>query len=304
MFVFLRPGFQWVVVLLIVGRLASVAAVPPEQPLWPSGTDLSAIQYEEPEAIREAKARAGAPSGGNRVFRRVTSPTYVIHQAPANLATGVGVVICPGGGYTDVWLDREGHDLGLWLAGRGVTSLVLKYRTNDEPQRGRRAYEWDAYLPAVVADGERAIAILRENASDLGLDPHKIGIAGFSAGGHLAFSVGFDGRYYSQSSVGASRPDFVGLFYPWLWQGFQSVVESSSSIPPTFIMNGGADRMTPADRCVDLYSILLKKEVSAELHVFGKGRHGFDLAEGHGESAALWKVSFVAWLQDLGMIGD
>ena len=275
---------------------------PVETALWGDRLSDNPIHYAEGETVRSPEASETSPSGLNRVFSRVETPTYVIHQAPEAIAHGVGLVICPGGGYVDVWLDREGHDLGIWLASRGITSLVLKYRTNSRADEKERRYDWDTYLPAVVSDAWESVALLRRRAGQLGLDKRKIGIAGYSAGGHLAFSAGFDSRYWPKGSDPSGRPDFVGLFYPWLWEGFEDVARSSVALPPTFIMNGGPDKVTPASKSLDLFQILLEKEVTAELHVFGKGNHGFDLGDGHGHSAALWKVSFVAWLQDMGWI--
>lgn len=288
-------------VVLMVGSVLG-ASIPKEVLLWGEALEENPIVYPQGEKCREGNPSATSPSGLNRVYSQVSEPTYVIHQAPKNLANGVGLVICPGGGYVDVWLDREGHDLGLWLAARGITSLVLKYRTNSRAEGQERQYEWDTYLPAVVADARKSIAVLRDRASELNLDPDKVGIGGFSAGGHLAFMAGYDSKYWSDGLKGVGQPNFVGLFYPWLWEGFEVVAEQAADVPPTFIMNGGPDRITPAIKCVDLYRILLGKGVAAELHVFGKGNHGFDLADGRGESAALWKVSFVAWLQDMEFI--
>ena len=234
------------------------------------------------------------------MISQVSVPTYTIHRPPANLANGVGLVICPGGGYVDVWLDREGNDLAIWLAGRGITSLVLKYRTNARREGQQRRYEWDTYLKAAIADARGAVALLRSQADELGLDEDKIGISGFSAGGHLAFSTACDERFGNASA--AEQPNFLGLFYPWLWDGFDEMARGTDEIPPTFIMNGAPDTVTPAKHCLTLTQILLEKAVPVELHVFRKGNHGFDLGEGHGQSPALWKVSFVAWLQDLGLI--
>ena len=288
------------VLLLFVG--ATLAEPIQDIPLWGDRLEKNPIRYEDPDRVREPKAPEGSPSGRNRVFSRVETPTYSIHRPPSELANGVGLVICPGGGYVDVWLDREGHDLGIWLARRGVTSLVLKYRTNarGEGESAPGRYDWETYLPAVAADGREAIRIMRSQADDLGIHPQRIGIAGFSAGGHLAFTVGFDSRFQGKRQPIGGQPNFVGLFYPWLWDGFQDVARAAESIPPTFIMNGAPDPVTPASLAVELYQILLEREVSSELHVFARGAHGFDLGDGRGESAALWKVSFVAWLQDQG----
>ncbi len=298
----IRDGFLFGGAVLACGALLGASAAE-ERPLWgEAGLKDNPIIYLDGETSRAETPPAGSLSGRNRVFSRVSEPTYTIHRAPAALANGVGLVICPGGGYVDVWLDREGHDLGLWLEARGVTSLVLKYRTNARAEGGRQKFAWEVYLPAVVMDARQSVAVLRRRASELGLDPKKIGVAGFSAGGHLAFSAGYDARYWGEALREVGRPDFVGLFYPWLWEGFEETAARASSPPPVFLINGGPDRVTPAAKCLDLCRVLLERKVPAELHIFGKGGHGFDLADGRGESAALWKASFIAWLQDLGFI--
>jgi acetyl esterase/lipase len=142
------------------------------------------IRLEVEEQVRSYESQPGSPTRKNRAFSGISSPTYSIHQ-PEN-PNGVGLVICPGGGFRDIWIDREGHDLAIWLKDHGVTSLVLKYRTRPAEITSREM--WQNYQNAVQADGGQAIRIMREQAKDLGLDPHKIGICGFSAGGHLAIS--------------------------------------------------------------------------------------------------------------------
>ena len=141
------------------------AEIPPEQPLWPSEFENS-VSYDREEVVRDNDAKPTSPSKLNRVFSYVSKPTYTIHRADPDKANGIGLVICPGGGYTDVWLDREGHDLAMVLQKNGITSLVLKYRTNSGPG-GKRTHDWDDYLPAVEADARRGIQILREQAATL-----------------------------------------------------------------------------------------------------------------------------------------
>ena len=288
-----------ILLLAIANSLLLVAAVecaelPPPRPLWPNGGFKYPIKYQEDEKVRKPEPPPTSPSRSNRVFSYVSKPTYSIHRAPESLANGVGLVICPGGGYRDVWLDREGHDLAIWLKARGVSSLVLKYRTNTA-----RKYAWEQYLPAVEEDARQAIRILRRSADDLQIDPQKIGIGGFSAGGNLALRVAL----YPDSGGGedgiSGEPNFAGLFYPWLREDYAATIhEHAATIPPLFIMNASDDGTTPTTRCVDFYTKLLSAGVKAEFHIFGKGGHGFDLGDGRGKSASLWKNSFVAWLAD------
>jgi acetyl esterase/lipase len=294
--------------MLSLGTPLLAEELPPELPLWEEGSPEHAIQHDVKEQVRSNKARPGSPSGSNRVFSSVSSPTYSVHR-PRN-PNGVGLVICPGGGFRDVWLDREGHDLAIWLKDHNVTSLVLKYRTrlpNDKQSENAR----QNYLRAVRADGRQAIRILRKGASDLGLQPDKIGICGFSAGGHLALSCALYPEPKRPESEVSGMPDFAGLFYPGIPDDVGMIIDNRTSsksatpgICPIFIINTRDDRLTPAGKCIDFYSMLLRAGVNAELHIFGKGSHGFDLGTGRGKSAAIWPTSFVAWLRDASITQD
>jgi acetyl esterase/lipase len=219
----------------------------------------------------------------------------------------VGLVICPGGGFRDVWIDREGHDLAILLKEHGITSLVLKYRTRPIELKGPNA--WRDYQNAVRADGKQAIRVLRTQARELGLQPDRIGICGFSAGGHLATSCALRPEPKQPNPPVSGMPDFAGLFYPGIPEDAVALVEQRSDprsaaapICPLFMINARVDKLTPADKCVDFYAALLKAGVNAELHVFNKGGHGFDLGLRQGKATALWTDSFLAWLQDINMI--
>ena len=168
--------FAAFVVESLLGTPLQAADLPQELPLWKKPPTEHPIRYDVKEQVRSPQPPSGSPSGSNRVFSFVSSPTYSIHRPEK--PNGVGLVICPGGGYRDVWLDREGHDLAIWLKDHGVTSLVLKYRTNSGDDNDR-VYSWEKYLPAVQADARQAIRILRKGALDLGLQSNRIGICGF-----------------------------------------------------------------------------------------------------------------------------
>ncbi len=300
--------FAAFVIELILSTSLPAADLPRELPLWQKPPTEHPIRYDVEEQVRSAEPPLGSPSGSNRVFSFVSSPSYSIHRP--DKPNGVGLVICPGGGYSDVWLDREGHDLAIWLKDHGVTSLVLKYRTNSGDDNDR-PYSWEDYLPAVEADARQAIRILRKGASDLELQRDKIGICGFSAGGNLALICTLRPEPQQAVTEISGMPDFAGLFYPWFRGDYSQIIKSRSapesatpSICPIFIMNAADDQDTPTDQCVDFYLSLLRAKVSAELHVFSKGSHGFDLGTGRGESAALWPTSFVSWLRDSDIIQD
>jgi acetyl esterase/lipase len=292
---------QGVLSLLVVAlALASPllgAELPPETPLW----DKPPQKADVKEKVRSYKT-PGSPTGMNRAFSSVSTPTYSIHR-PVK-PNGVGLVICPGGGFRDIWIDREGHDLAIWLKKYGVTSLVLKYRTR--PADLGKPNAWNNYQRAVRTDARQAIRILRTGASKLGLKTDKIGICGFSAGGHLALNAALHAEPKLAKNEVSGMPDFAGLFYPGIPKDAAETLagRKASDVCPMFIINARIDRLTPAEKCVDFYAKLLKAGVNAELHVFGKGSHGFGMGAGPGKSKALWTTSFIAWLSDSGMISN
>jgi acetyl esterase/lipase len=295
-----RPA---IVAILLLPCAARSISLPEEKPLWPGTGWENTIHYDGPEAMREYPPGKMSLSGLNRVYSFVSTPSYTIHEPPAGTANGLGLVICPGGGFRELWLDREGHDLALWLKARGATSLVLKYRTNAEIGNGKRKYPPEVYLPAVVADARQAIRVLRSHLARARGNNSHVGICGFSAGGTLAMYSVFRPEPDSEANSVAGLPDLAGLFYPGLRDADAQLVAGTKRIPPIFIINAVDDHTTPVDRCVDFYQSLLKAGSPAELHLYNKGGHGFDMGDGHGDSVALWKESFLAWLKDSGFLG-
>jgi acetyl esterase/lipase len=296
-------------VLLIFGASGMIcsAQLPQEQPLWPHGIPGNPVTYKE-EKLRTENFRMSSLSQMNRVFSCVSVPTYVLHLPEKGKSNGVAVVICPGGGFRDIWFDREGNDFGLWLARQGITSLVLKYRTFNSDAEGFKLTR-DQYNPQVYADARQAIYTLRSRAAELGIDENKTGIAGFSAGGSLSLMASL-GEYEKELPAYAvfnkinTNPDFAGLFYPGLDPYLINKVSKKKSFPPTFIMNGGEDTTTPAGNCIELYKVLTTNKVSTELHIYAKGGHGFDSGLERGYAISTWRDSFIAWLKDLGFIKE
>jgi acetyl esterase/lipase len=274
---------------------------PQELPLWPNGIPDNPVNYAE-ETVRSIEVREGSLSQMNRVFGQVSEPTYVLYQADKSTANGVAIVICPGGGFKNVWFDREGTDFALWLAQKGITSLVLKYRTFNSDAEGF-SLQRNTYNSEVYADALQAIHILRSQAEELSIDHNKIGIAGYSAGGALALMAALeiyedvlpDYAGFKQNT----HPDFACLIYPAIRDVFIKTIETKEHIPPMFMINGAEDDVTPANRCIDLYSALLNKNIPAELHIYSKGQHGFDSGIGRGKGVASWQDSFIFWLKDM-----
>jgi acetyl esterase/lipase len=288
--------------LILMAPAIRAFTLPEEKPLWPATGWENPIQYDVPEAMRDHPPGKASLSGFNRVYSFVSKPSYSIHDPSTDATSGLGLVICPGGGFRELWLDGEGHDLALWLKARGITSLVLKYRTNTELENGKGKYALDVYLPAVVADARQAIRILRSHLAQTVGKKCRVGICGFSAGGTLAMYSVFRQEPHAAANQADGRPDFAGLFYPGLREADAQLVAGVKPIPPLFMINAIDDHTTPVDRCVDFYQLLLKAGAQTELHLYNRGGHGFDLGEGRGDSVTVWNQSFLAWLKDNGFL--
>jgi acetyl esterase/lipase len=275
--------------------------IPEENLLWPDGIKNNPVTYKQQNIMRsENYGHPKAPLGTCRVYSNVSTPTYFIYQPEPEKNTGVAMVILPGGAYKDIWLDTEGHEIGLFFKELGITSLVLKYRTNSPDKNGKNPMSQDEYLPAAIADAEEGIRILRSRAKQLKIDPNKIGIGGFSAGGHLSLSVCLNQNEKNKQR----RPNFAFLIYPWIQDYFEKQIPTAKNLPPMFIANGWQDTVTPPDVCAHFYYTLCKNNVPAELHIYRKGQHGFTLGLGKGHSTVQWTKSFIEWLKDIDMISE
>jgi len=300
----MKQFMQALPILLIIGFVSNPliqSQTPQELPLWPEGIPDNPVAYTQ-EKLRSEGVNESSPSQLNRVFSQVSEPSYVLYQAEKDVATGVALVICPGGGFRDVWFDREGADFALWLAKKGISSLVLKYRTYNPDAEGF-SMQRTLYNGEVYADAKQAIHILRSRADELGVDKSKIGIAGYSAGGALALMAALENyedllpeyAVFTENTL----PDFACLIYPGIREAFIKTIETKEHIPPMFMINGAEDDVTPANKLIDLYSALLARNIPAELHVYSKGQHGFDSGIGRGEGVGSWQDSFILWLKDM-----
>ncbi len=249
----------------------------------------------------------------------VDKPKITVYRAPASKANGAAVVVCPGGGYVVVASDHEGKQVAEWLNSLGVTAFVLQYRV------GPRYHH-----PAPLQDAQRAIRLVRTRAAEWGVDPARVGILGFSAGGHLASTAGthFDqGRPDATDPVErpGSRPDFLILGYPVISLVHPSVHKGSRDnllgndpdpnllaslsnetqvtalTPPTFLFHTDEDTGVPAEHSLLFYEALRRAQVPAELHVFVKGPHGVGLAP-KDPALAAWPGLCGAWMQTMGFL--
>jgi acetyl esterase/lipase len=222
--------------------------------------------------------------GLNRSISNVSVPTLAIYLPPEDIATGSAVIICPGGAFQRIVIDKEGHDVARWLNSIGVAGVVLKYRTG-APE--------DALL-----DVQRAIRLVRSRAQELNIRPDRIGVMGFSAGGYAAAwaAVRFDeGQPDAKDALDriSSRPDFVSLIYPAIPENIEKYVTQNT--PPAFLVHADDDQRVPSAQSVRFYQALRNAQVRAELHVYATGGHGFGLGI-YGGPAASWPQSFSEWL--------
>ncbi len=247
-------------------------------------------------------------------------PSLTLYHASERSRTGAAVVVCPGGGYHALAMGHEGHDVAAWLNKIGISTFVLEYR---------RAPKYAHPVP--LMDAQRAIRLVRSSAKEWEIDPRRIGILGFSAGGHLASSAGthFDtGVPESPDPVErvSSRPDFMILAYPvisfvteYTHEGskrnllgehpddrlvseMSSELQVSPETPPTFLVHTSEDTGVPPQNSILFYMALHRAGVPAEMHIFEKGRHGLGLAP-HAPAFSRWPDLAETWLQARGVLG-
>lgn len=249
-------------------------------------------------------------------------PSVTIYLPAKDKANGAAVVIFPGGGYGHLAMDHEGHQIAQWLNSFGVAGFIVKYRHS----RSGAGYGH----PAPLQDAQRAIRTVRHSAKKWSLDPDRIGIIGFSAGGHLASSAGthFKQRYSEvkdEIDRASCRPDFMILMYPVisftesfthkgsrrnllgenpearLVENLSNEKQVTFETPPTFLVFGDDDKVVPVENGVAFYLGLKKAKVPAEMHIYEKGRHGFGLGVGMGPVSS-WPLSCSDWMRSRGVL--
>ncbi len=283
-------------------------------PRWESAPPSAAA---EPQ--RELLWPQGAP--GAKGDKDADKPTLTPWIPPADKATGTAIIVCPGGGYGGLAIGHEGKDIGEWLNSIGVAAFVLEYR-----HRGKGYGH-----PAPLDDAQRAIRTVRARASQWGVKPERIGIMGFSAGGHLASSAGtkFDsGKPDAADPIDRTscRPDFMILCYPVisftepfthqgsrrnllgespdpeLVKSFSNETQVTSQTPPTFLFHTDQDSGVPPENSVAFYLALRQAKVPAELLIFEKGPHGVGLGRSIPGTSA-WSDCCADWLRGRGLLG-
>ncbi|MGE5295604.1 MAG: alpha/beta hydrolase [Solirubrobacterales bacterium] len=279
---------------------------------------LSALAAAQPKV--ELLWPDGAP--GAKGQAEGDKPTLTIYLPPADKANGAAVVICPGGGYGHLAMDHEGHQIGQWLNSFGVAGFIVSYRHS----RSGAGYGH----PAPIQDAQRAIQTVRSRAKEWGVDPNRIGILGFSAGGHLASTAA---THFNESFVEprdaidrvSRRPDFAVLVYPVITftdpfthagsrsnllgpnpepamiEKFSNEKQVTPQTPPTFLFHTWEDTAVPAENSILFYLALRQAKVPAEMHVFLKSQHGIGLGKNSGAASA-WPGLCQKWMEESGFL--
>jgi acetyl esterase/lipase len=274
-------------------------------PIWP-GTVPDARPVAGPEMVRTSQPLVAGEQPVVFV-NRVSQPTMTVYS-PTKANTGVAVVVFPGGGYNELAIDLEGTEICDWLTSRGITAVLLKYRV---PTRSPEGY--GESLPA-LEDAQRTLGLVRFHATEWQIDPHKIGVIGFSAGGHLvtAMSTHFDKRSYPAVDAAdkeSCRPDFAIACYPGhLWDGGEDLklnpnVPVTRHTPPTFLLQAEDDHVDGVGQSLVYYMGLKKAGVPVEMHLYAQGGHGFGLRRTKFPITG-WPQLVETWLRTIGIIPE
>ena len=271
-------------------------------PIWPGEPPDAEVAGTVVDDAGKPKLVGGKPW---TYVDKVSRPTMTVY-APKEASTGAAVVVFPGGGYNVLAIDLEGTEACDWLTSKGITCVLLKYRV---PCRKVGPYR---NCPAALEDAQRTVGLLRSQASRWKLDPGKIGVLGFSAGGHMvaAMSTHFDKRLYAPVDAAdkeSCRPDFAVALYP----GHLAVPEKdfalnpdlkvTSRTSPTFLLHAEDDPVDPVENTLVYYAALRKAGVPAEMHVYVKGGHAFGLRPTEAP-ITLWPQQVESWLRTIGVI--
>jgi acetyl esterase/lipase len=298
---------------VVLGALLSMRPLAAAEPaavvdLWPGKPPRdTGIADEErfSELIVQGKPYYvnGQPT---RWLTNVSRPTLSIYRPKAELDTKASMLICPGGGYHKLGWDVEGEEVAEWLNSVGITGIILKYRC---PRRAGEVKNVPPLGPLV--DAQRAVSLVRSRASQWGLDPTKIGMVGFSAGGHLvgATATNFEQRVYDavdEVDQVSCRPDFAVMLYSGYFKladkdELSPTVRVTPAAPPLFFVHASDDPISTVDHSVTMFLAMRRAGVPAEMHVYATGGHGFGVRKVP-HPCASWTDRCVDWLRARGII--
>ena len=303
---------KFVLILLFLGIGFSVFSQNTEIPLWDKIPNAIAVaDYKEEMTYFN--------DGSINGISKVSQPTMTIFLADAKIANGTSVVICPGGGYHHLSINKEGYKIAKWLNTLGISAFVLKYRMPSDLTMKDKTV-------GPLQDAQEALRMVRRNAEKWKIDPNKIGIMGFSAGGHLAatLSTQFAEKVYDSKDNTSSRPDFSILMYPVismqdgithsgskenllgknasaiLVEQYSNEKQVNATTPKTFIVHATDDKAVPVENSINYYLALKQNNIPVEIHLYENGGHGFGL--GTDGTNKNWSKTCENWLISNGFI--
>jgi acetyl esterase/lipase len=277
-------------------------------PLWPgTAPDLKPMPGPETEIY----SKHGVAGKSVAAVRYVSEPTMTVY-APTTHNTGAAIVVFPGGGFEILAMDLEGTEVCDWLTATGITCVLLKYRVPSEP------YDWrcdcrphNLMVPKqALEDAQRAMGLVRLHAAEWHVDPHKVGVLGFSAGGFLVaeISTHFERRVYTpydEADKQSARPDFAMAIYPGHLatddDKLNRNVPVSRQTPPTFLLQAEDDTVDGVNQSLVYYAALKKADVPVEMHLYAQGGHAFGLRPTQFPITG-WPRLAEAWLRAIGIV--
>jgi acetyl esterase/lipase len=272
--------------------------------IWPHGApgETAPIGPEH-----DTTTATGALVAGKPVIRltNVSNPTIAVYRPSKEKNTGAAVLVFPGGGYSILAMDLEGTEVCEWLNSIGVTGVLLKYRVPARQDSPRAA--------APLQDAQRAMGLAREHAKEWGVDPHRVGVLGFSAGAHLAaaLSNNYETRSYDKVDKAdqiSCRPDFAAIIYPGLLTEknagakLGADMKVTANTPPSFLVQAEDDPVH-VENSLLYYTALKDAKVPAEMHLFAQGRHGYGLRRTE-KPVTEWPALAEKWMRSLGMLAS
>lgn len=281
-----------------------------QKPIWPGSPPDGTLKPQGPESLLTFKEPPDY-GGKSQAVLDIAIPTMTVIP-PKGRNTGAAVIVFPGGGFQMVFIDLEGTEICGWLVERGITCIVSKYRApggNDYWDKDLKRHITPA-IPRALQDAQRTIRLVRSRAKELGVDPNRIGVMGFSAGGYLVAQTSniLTSTYKSVDAIDqvSSRPDFAVALYPGHicrndGTTFDAKLPIAKNAPPTFIAQAWDDPVDPICNSLMYAGALDKAGASVELHLFAKGGHAFGLRK-KDQPVGEWPMLVERWMKTIGML--